>query len=47
MEQVPLVAIIGEKELAENKLTIRCRDSKIHPILSIDELIDKIKTNQI
>ena len=47
MEQIPLVAIIGEKELAEKKLTIRCRDSKNQPIFSIEELISNIKNNKI
>ncbi|MGC6367914.1 MAG: threonine--tRNA ligase [Candidatus Marinamargulisbacteria bacterium] len=47
VEKIPLVAIIGEKELAEKKLTIRCRDSKNQPILSIEELIDKIQTKNI
>ena len=47
LEKIPLVAIIGEKELKEKKLTIRCRDSKKQPILSIDELVNQIKTNQI
>ena len=43
LEKIPLVAIIGEKELNEKKITIRCRDSKNQPILSIEELIDQIK----
>ena len=47
VEKIPLVAIIGEKELAEKKLTIRCRDSKNQPILSIEELMDKIQSNNI
>lgn len=47
LEKIPLVGIIGEKELSEKKLTIRCRDSKNQPILSISELIEQIKSNKI
>ncbi len=47
LEKIPLVAIIGEKELNEKKLTIRCRDSKNQPILTIHELINQIKQKQL
>ena len=47
LEKIPLVAIIGEKELKEKKLTIRCRDSKKQPILSIDELVNQINQPNI
>ncbi len=47
MEKIPLVGIIGEKELNEKKLTIRCRDSKNQPILSIQALVDQIKNKLI
>ena len=47
LEKIPLVAIIGEKELQEKKLTIRCRDSKNQPILTVSELIQQIKENKI
>jgi len=47
VEKIPLVAIIGEKELSEKKLAIRSRDSKNQPILTINELIHQIKTRKI
>ena len=47
LEKIPLVGIIGEKELEEKKLTIRFRDSKNQPILSISELITQIKNKTI
>ena len=47
LEKIPLVGIIGEKELDEKKLTIRFRDSKNQPILSISELITQIKNKTI
>ena len=47
LEKIPLVGIIGEKELSEKKLTIRFRDSKNQPILSISEIIEKIKKQEI
>ncbi len=47
IEKIPLVAIIGEKELQEKKLTIRCRDSKNQPILTLTDLIQQIKENKI
>ncbi|MGA0241691.1 MAG: threonine--tRNA ligase, partial [Candidatus Marinamargulisbacteria bacterium] len=47
LEKIPLVGIIGEKELSEEKLTIRCRDSKNQSIMSIAELIDRIKNKTI
>ena len=47
IEKIPLVAIIGEKELQEKKLTIRCRDSKNQPILTLTGLIQQIKENKI
>lgn len=47
VEKIPLVAIIGEKELSEKKLTIRSRDSKNQPILTINEFIHQIKTRKI
>jgi len=47
IEKIPLVAIIGEKELQEKKITIRCRDSKNQPILTLTDLIQQIKENKI
>ncbi len=47
LEKIPLVGIIGEKELKEKKLTIRFRDTKNQPILSISEVIEKIKKQEI
>jgi threonyl-tRNA synthetase len=47
IEKIPLVAIIGEKELKEKKLTIRSRDSKNQPILTLTDLIQQIKENKI
>ncbi|MEK9728214.1 MAG: threonine--tRNA ligase [Candidatus Margulisiibacteriota bacterium] len=47
LEKIPLVGIIGEKELIDKKITIRCRDSKNQPILSINELIEQIKNKSI
>jgi threonyl-tRNA synthetase len=47
LEKVPLIAILGEKELNQQKLTIRSRDSKNQSILSVSELIHQIKLKKL
>ncbi len=42
LEKIPLAVIIGEKEVSEKKLTIRSRDSKFQPILTVNEFIQQI-----
>ena len=42
LEKVPLVGIIGEKELQEKNITIRYRDTKNQSIYTIQELIKEI-----
>ena len=40
--QVPFVAIIGETELAENKLTLKEMTTGTQQLLSIDEAIARL-----
>jgi threonyl-tRNA synthetase len=42
LEKIPMVGIIGEKELQEKNITIRYRDTKNQSIYSIQELIKEI-----
>ena len=44
IRKVPYLVIIGDKESAENKLTVRKRNGENMGPFTIDELIEIIKT---
>ncbi|MBR2392152.1 MAG: threonine--tRNA ligase, partial [Elusimicrobiaceae bacterium] len=43
LQRIPYTAIIGAKEAAEGKLTLRLKDGANTPALSVDEVIEKMK----
>jgi threonyl-tRNA synthetase len=43
MAKIPYMLIIGEKEKADNTITVRLRDGKNLPPMSINELTAKIE----
>ncbi|KND49072.1 MAG: threonine--tRNA ligase [Parcubacteria bacterium C7867-005] len=43
-EKIPYMLIIGDKEIAENKVTLESRDSGNLGQLSLDELVEKLKS---
>ena len=43
MQRIPYTAIIGAKEAAEGKLTIRLKGGENTPALTVDEVIAKMK----
>ena len=43
MQRIPYTAIIGAKEAAEGKLTVRLKDGTNTAAMSVDEVIAKMK----
>jgi threonyl-tRNA synthetase len=44
IQKIPYVIVIGDKEVSENKINVRSRDEKTQKIMTLEEFMEKLKS---